>query len=521
MKDIKEFINEYYESGTKLVDDFNVTTEKSWDVLVNLNELYVQIGQVYNISISQDYINDPNRHFDNLGDEISDIMLQFMNLARLLHIDLREIGQIKDTNIDDFNVVPILVGQMSEILMEQNGYRFKKDRKNYNNSIDFIKERLFKAIIIVYNFAKKSGLDISKEFKEMLDDANNFLAHFDKDPKARNEYIDIYDENENRIGYSSKDNAHKLGYWHKTFNAIFVNPKTNKVYFQLKNHKHNKSSNEDTLVLTVGGHLKSGETLEDGIREIKEETGIDVAFNNLIKIDKRKIEKAISKNYIIKEFQYYYLYKSDKIHLSDFKPVDDEVCGFIELDINSVISIFENDVITYGKLNINGKNKMIKVSKDSFDKEYVKEDLFLSLLNVIKKQLKTNKINLFKHAKMNKQIKKLYRVSKVESKLLGNLYYFEDGNIQNSFDLNKENISYSVLLIDFETKDNRYMAHLIIKYKNHPIPYILLKTFTDEDPALKYFDSLCDFIKYSNNNEIINRCYLEKILNIQENIIYQ
>ena len=49
MKDIIKFLDTHYDAALKLVSDFDITKSKEWNPQVYLNELYVQLGHVYNV----------------------------------------------------------------------------------------------------------------------------------------------------------------------------------------------------------------------------------------------------------------------------------------------------------------------------------------------------------------------------------------------------------------------------------------------------------------------------------------
>ena len=69
------------------------------------------------------------------------------------------------------------------------------------------------------------------------------------------EQLDIFDENYNYIGTSSKKEAHQKGLWHQTFDCLFIDSKKNTVYFQYKNQEHNAASSKNKIDISVGGHL--------------------------------------------------------------------------------------------------------------------------------------------------------------------------------------------------------------------------------------------------------------------------
>jgi len=198
------------------------------------------------------------------------------------------------------------------------------------------------------------------------------------------EMIDIYDENHIYLGNCEKSLAHKLGLWHDIFTCLIINKDKRTVFLQIKNHKHNSIHNKDLIEITVGGHYKSGEKIEDGVREINEETGLDVNFKELISLGTRQVSLTINKNYIIREFQYMILYSADK-ELEDFKNFDDEVVSFIEFNIDELI-----ELLLYKKDNIKGKtiNGIKNINLSNFVESYLNNDkLYLRFLIAAKRYI--------------------------------------------------------------------------------------------------------------------------------------
>ena len=77
-----EFLDQFYDVAIRLSNDFAQTREKEWGPLVILNELGVQIGQIYNIIYHNENVSEKNRKFVNLGDELSDVLLQLIEIGR-------------------------------------------------------------------------------------------------------------------------------------------------------------------------------------------------------------------------------------------------------------------------------------------------------------------------------------------------------------------------------------------------------------------------------------------------------
>ena len=196
------------------------------------------------------------------------------------------------------------------------------------------------------------------------------------------EIIDIFDENHNFIKKTDKKTAHEKGLWHQVFGCLFINSKKNTVYLQYKNSSHNELSDLNKIDISVGGHLLSGETKEDGIREIKEESSLDIKYEELIDVGLRIINKKINETFIIREFDYLHILDYD-FELEKLKSIDDEVLYFIEFNIDELITFFRTKKeYIYGKT----PNDIRKFNLESFIKGYIEDDqLYLNYLLLAKK----------------------------------------------------------------------------------------------------------------------------------------
>lgn len=320
-------------------------------------------------------VNEPNRIFSNLGDELSDVFLQLIALADRMNIDMYNIRNLKPLEESDWLAFPVLFGQLNEAVMEKYGYRFNKPRSGFSTTDDFIENRILRLFDITYQIAEKYHLDIEQEFSLMLDDANAFLKRF-ADSK-RIEYIDAYNENHQFIGRFEKHKAHELGLWHDVLGSLVINPNKNEVFFQLKNHKHNNINKYDLLEITAGGHLRAGESLEDGVREIKEETGLQVSFEDMVPSGIRKCDT--DNNMTIREFQYFYLLPLD-IDLQDLNPNEDESIAFVKMDIDIALEVIINNQSAIGNIYSKGNIRECSVNREWFDPAFINNGVFISLL---------------------------------------------------------------------------------------------------------------------------------------------
>lgn len=191
------------------------------------------------------------------------------------------------------------------------------------------------------------------------------------------EMLDIYNENHEKIGVCEKNLTHKLGLWHEVFTCLIINKKHKSIIFQIKNHLHNNIHSKDMIEISVGGHLQAGESVNRGVREIKEETGLDVDFNDLIPLGVRQVSMSVNENYKVREFQNIFLYETSK-DISEFKDYDhNEVSDFIEIKVNDLI-----DLLLKKKEHIKGllKTEEKDITLDNFVDSYLNGDkLYLRL----------------------------------------------------------------------------------------------------------------------------------------------
>lgn len=172
------FVQEEIDRSLELEDKFQKIKEKTWknNVLAILSELAVQLGQLKCIIYDSTNVEEENRNFNNINDELCDILLQLLYLVNMQKITFNNIAEkYKTFSETDLDKLTILHGQLTECLLEENGYRFKKDRPGFETREDFIEDIIIKMFLIIFNYAQVNGIDIFKEFNLMCIDAENFV----------------------------------------------------------------------------------------------------------------------------------------------------------------------------------------------------------------------------------------------------------------------------------------------------------------------------------------------------------
>jgi NTP pyrophosphatase (non-canonical NTP hydrolase) len=176
MKKIEEFFQTNYPKAIELKKQFRVLEKKEWDETTVLAELTIQVSHLYNVIFSDPAVNEIGRNIHDLGDEISDVLLQLSYLAYVENVDVTKINNYEAYNYNKLSGVNILLGQLIECILEKNEYRFDKNRPGFNKPEEFIEDRILKLFKLVSNFAESNLIDINTEFEKMYEDATSFIS---------------------------------------------------------------------------------------------------------------------------------------------------------------------------------------------------------------------------------------------------------------------------------------------------------------------------------------------------------
>lgn len=142
------------------------------------------------------------------------------------------------------------------------------------------------------------------------------------------EVLTVFNDQQERIGTASRKEVHEKGYWHEAFHCWFVSRENDidYIYFQIRSEQ--KQDYPGALDITAAGHLLHTETAVDGVREIHEELGVNISFDELLPLDVFKYEVS-EPHYIDKEFAHVFLYYSSH-PLNAFTLQQEEVSGLVK-----------------------------------------------------------------------------------------------------------------------------------------------------------------------------------------------
>ena len=159
------------------------------------------------------------------------------------------------------------------------------------------------------------------------------------------ELFDIYDGTGTPLGISkTKAEAHKNGYWHKSFHCwIIYKDENGEDFIILQKRAANKKSWPNRLDISAAGHYKAAEGIEGGLREIKEELGIDIAKEKLIPLGTRVCIEEFDPKAINHEFQDLF-FLIDNRKLTDYKMSQEEVSGLVSIPAKKGICLFAGEL---------------------------------------------------------------------------------------------------------------------------------------------------------------------------------
>ena len=171
------------------------------------------------------------------------------------------------------------------------------------------------------------------------------------------ELIDVYDENNNYLGYAKeRDEVHKNKLWHRHVSAWIMNS-NGEVLMQQRALTKMKNPGKWSR---TGGHVDSKETCDEAIkREIYEEIGLLVDDKDINNIE---IFKSIDplENY----YSYGYIFFTDKKE-EEFILQEEEVnkVKYFTIEELEQFKKDNNQKFTFSKWDIDGFNKQMSLLK--------------------------------------------------------------------------------------------------------------------------------------------------------------
>ncbi|CAM3908468.1 NUDIX hydrolase [Alkalicoccus chagannorensis] len=120
------------------------------------------------------------------------------------------------------------------------------------------------------------------------------------------ENLRIFEEDGTLIGVKERDDVHRDGDWHETFQLwILEAGERPRLHVQLRSD--GKKDFPGLFDITAAGHLEDGERRLNGLREVKEEIGLSLRFKDLVYLGVQQDEYQEGA-FIDREFCHVHLY---------------------------------------------------------------------------------------------------------------------------------------------------------------------------------------------------------------------
>ncbi|WKA58773.1 NUDIX domain-containing protein [Planococcus shenhongbingii] len=148
------------------------------------------------------------------------------------------------------------------------------------------------------------------------------------------EKIKIYTEDSRYLGIAAREDIHRQGHWHQTFHCWFISRRDGKTWIHLQLRSGAKKDFPYLFDITAAGHILSTETVADGVREVKEELGIAVEFEDLVPLGiiKDQIHQA---GFIDNEHCHNFLYRVNENSDLRFELQIEEVTGMVSAEFQA------------------------------------------------------------------------------------------------------------------------------------------------------------------------------------------
>jgi len=138
----------------------------------------------------------------------------------------------------------------------------------------------------------------------------------------------------------SRDEAHRTGVWHGAFHCLIIYVRDGKAYALFQKRSAQKKIAPGKFDVSVGGHYASGEDARTaGPREIEEELGLSVSFDELLPIGRRTFVYCFDKGVTEYEFQDVFLLPRP-VRPETLVLQPDEVDGVLEVALEDGIRLF-------------------------------------------------------------------------------------------------------------------------------------------------------------------------------------
>lgn len=151
------------------------------------------------------------------------------------------------------------------------------------------------------------------------------------------EMITFFTEDYQPLGVSTRQEIHERGLWHETFHCWLYFQKGKELFLYFQQRASQKRDFPDEFDITAAGHLLAGETILDGLREVREELGLNIGARDLQKLGYFPVEIDLP-DFHDKEFTNIFLVERE-LSADELLLQEEEVQGIYAAPMRAVESL--------------------------------------------------------------------------------------------------------------------------------------------------------------------------------------
>ena len=178
------------------------------------------------------------------------------------------------------------------------------------------------------------------------------------------EYFDIYDAGLNHIGVKPREAVHRDGDWHQVFHCWVVGREADGEPFVLLQKRAAAKDYPGKIDISAAGHLAAGETVRDGLREIEEELGLRVRYQDLVPLGRRL---GMTKRGDLLDCQicHVFLYECSRA-LEEYRYARDEIACLLRLRLDDGLRLLAGETDCVRAAAVGARESPIRIKADDF-----------------------------------------------------------------------------------------------------------------------------------------------------------
>jgi isopentenyldiphosphate isomerase len=154
---------------------------------------------------------------------------------------------------------------------------------------------------------------------------------------ADDELLDVVDDWGRPVGVADRRTVHAEGLWHRVAHILLIADREGVPTVVLQERALHKATFPGLLDLSATGHLSAGEAPAEGVRELREELGVEVAIDALVPLGVRRIVDEIPGG-VNRELVHLFLARDDR-PLEEYDPAPAEVSAVVDLPVAAGIDL--------------------------------------------------------------------------------------------------------------------------------------------------------------------------------------